>query len=1653
MKLIYKNNRFTVKAFMVNITIMLTCFSSFAGTFTIGAGATTNTATSSGATPSPYGNYFEARREQFLIRVADLTGAGVTSERVITELGFNVSALNSCCGANGLTGFTISLKNTATAALTTTFETGYTQVYGPVKYNPATGWNMHAFDTYFTWDGTSNILVQVCFNDEGTEGFSQNASTYYSAAGFNATNGRSVDNDGDACGDVTTGTIGTNRVNTRLVMYNPGNMTYTSSTTTQAVTSTVVQGSSGNQIVGVEIVTNGVDNALSVTSFTFNTTGSTNPSTDISKAELYYTGSSSTFATADVYGNSLMVGTTAFNPNGVYTITLSQTLKPGTNYFWLTYSIKSTATVSNVVDAQCTSLNVGGARTPTVTNPAGTRAIVAYSSGAYGAATGGATTKVAYVTKVEFNSIQSNTGNDCSGTSYYCDYTATSTTINMAQSYTLNVSVYSDFASAGLRYATAAVYIDWNRDGDFLDASETVLSGISGPTGSAAWNTFNLTKDIVPPAGTVLGSTRMRVGANGSTATIPPPTGSLTVGEYEDYTVIIAEKPEMIYVGSTTIQNTADVNAGTTNNDVISLRVETSGEVNPMAITQLIFRTTNTTTIADISNVRIYSTGTSSTFSTSNLIGGPIAPVTSPTNMTFNPANQSLETGYNYFWITYDVNSSAPQGNVIDAECFSTTIAGVVRTPSPTSPSGNRPIIRVNMTYLSSAVTQDNVSYVAKGDVNQVIIGINITTTGSLNPINVTSFSLNTTGTSNPATDIQNARLWYTGSSSVFATGTQFGATVAAPSGSYAIGGTQTLLTGTNYFWLTYDIKATAGCNPNKVDAQCTSVTVGGSPYTPSPTTVLGDRIIDCNTPYYSQGNLVANTLASWNSQRDGSGAAPGSFSASYSFYIQNGHSMTTTANATIPYVIIEGGGYITATNLITITDLRINTNGVWHQKFKATAGTYITNFYIYNGGTWIHDNNGYLPSVNRYFSPLSNQWFYQWGGGTFPGGTSWGNVLLNGTTTGNFELGNVFNTIQGSFEWRRIGNNNYLFDARDETLNIGGDLIISGGWWKMNAGYNTALTNCNTVRTLTINVTGDLIVSAGTLEDNYCGPSGTKALLNVGGNVDISGGTVDLAVAAGQLSELNLTGGTPSVTWSQSGGTVTLGRTNIKAGKTVAMTGTKMGDIDFGLPITVESGATLNCSNYPVQGAGNFTLASGGTLGIGSAAGIVSAGASGNVQVTGTRSYNSGASYRYYEAQNPQASGNFTTTPTANTVTNLIMDKTNSTDVVNLTITPCSVITSLTLTKGILNTDFSSTYVFMLSSSSVSPAGGSANSYVDGFIHKEGSSAFDFPTGDGTRWRRTAIGAPTASSTFRAKYFYSGFGDYDIDPASGFTDISAIEYWILDRLIGTGNATVGLYFEDASASSINDCPDLRIAHFNSGNSWWENNNDAVTTTSAGCASPTTQSGNVVTNANVTVFSPFTFGSKSLLVNPFPIELLNFNAHFNGEDVDLIWVTVSETNNDFFTIERASSPSPEGDGWGEVIIIDGAGTSNETRNYAAIDRDPYYGISYYRLKQTDFNGRYTYSNIVAVNIARTYNFFIHPNPAKNKLNISFASTDETSAEIQVTNILGKPVIHLKYSGRKGENSIPVDIRSLPQGLYFIKVASGNDTFMEKFVKE
>ena len=190
------------------------------------------------------------------------------------------------------------------------------------------------------------------------------------------------------------------------------------------------------------------------------------------------------------------------------------------------------------------------------------------------------------------------------------------------------------------------------------------------------------------------------------------------------------------------------------------------------------------------------------------------------------------------------------------ATCTATSLANGAWTLVDYSP----------MQYVSCTVTQ-NSQPISPGINNAHIIGIEIVTAKKSNPLEVTSFTLNTAGTNgttSPLTDIKNARIYYTSTINSFSTVNQFGADVAVVNGVFTIIGSQELAKGTNYFWLTYDIKPTATYG-NWIDARCNSIEIETITRIPTTINPAGGReiytVCDINPYYlYFHGSTAANT-------------------------------------------------------------------------------------------------------------------------------------------------------------------------------------------------------------------------------------------------------------------------------------------------------------------------------------------------------------------------------------------------------------------------------------------------------------------------------------------------------------------------------------------------------------------------------------------------------------------------------------------------------------------------------------------------------------------------------------------------------------------------------------------------------------------------
>jgi photosystem II stability/assembly factor-like uncharacterized protein len=178
-----------------------------------------------------------------------------------------------------------------------------------------------------------------------------------------------------------------------------------------------------------------------------------------------------------------------------------------------------------------------------------------------------------------------------------------------------------------------------------------------------------------------------------------------------------------------------------------------------------------------------------------------------------------------------------------------------------------------------------------------------------------------------------------------------------------------------------------------------------------------------------------------------------------------------------------------------------------------------------------------------------------------------------------------------------------------------------------------------------------------------------------------------------------------------------------------------------------------------------------------------------------------------------------------------------------------------------------------------------------------------------------------------------------------------------------------------------------------------------------------------------------------------PVELISFTAEVIEDGVKLEWTTATETNNQGFEIERASLSASPSQGWEKIGFVEGYGTTTEPRSYSFIDKEVATRIYKYRLKQIDFDGSFTYSNEIQVDVNLTPKEFLlyqnYPNPFNLNTVISYQLPVNSNVTLKVYDILGNEVATLVNEEKQpGIYEVEFDASSLASGIYLYQLKSG-----------
>ena len=348
----------------------------------------------------------------------------------------------------------------------------------------------------------------------------------------------------------------------------------------------------------------------------------------------------------------------------------------------------------------------------------------------------------------------------------------------------------------------------------------------------------------------------------------------------------------------------------------------------------------------------------------------------------------------------------------------------------------------------------------------------------------------------------------------------------------------------------------------------------------------------------------------------------------------------------------------------------------------------------------------------------------------------------------------------------------------------------------------------------------------------------------------------------------------------------------------------------------------------------------------------------------------------------------------------------------------------------------------------------GSATSHIVGNLRRNlngNTGIYYFPVGHPAAGYQLAKVEFTSSHTIPD--LYSFFTPWSSIPGP-VNVIDAACNWNYDVAPGFLNNGYWTLTASANASSANY--DMTLVNANYNNNFAAGSGFTVMK-AATTAGPWSLNGNCFAGSTAGItkrsamsgFSVFATGQTD---HNTLITLLSFDAVTKGADVLTTWVTASEINNDYFIIER----SKDGLHFEQVGTKKGAGNSTTTLYYTMTDYDPYGGVSYYRLRQVDFDGKESKSQLVAVRFLDNDDLNVYPVPVFNTVGYEFMSSAESEVSVEVVDMLGKvmmsKLITVKTGLNKFEDNNGLNVDFLSHGVYIMQIKPVTDNIIEPMQK-
>ncbi|MFT3931968.1 MAG: S8 family serine peptidase [Chitinophagaceae bacterium] len=333
--------------------------------------------------------------------------------------------------------------------------------------------------------------------------------------------------------------------------------------------------------------------------------------------------------------------------------------------------------------------------------------------------------------------------------------------------------------------------------------------------------------------------------------------------------------------------------------------------------------------------------------------------------------------------------------------------------------------------------------------------------------------------------------------------------------------------------------------------------------------------------------------------------------------------------------------------------------------------------------------------------------------------------------------------------------------------------------------------------------------------------------------------------------------------------------------------------------------------------------------------------------------------------------------------------------------------------------------------------SGGSGNSFVEGPVRNStnvsGATNLFFPVGKDV-YRPVNLSVNHSSvglSIYQAEVFNTAAVNRSLPPT--LDRVSSKRHFKISQIsaqpLTTATATLTYGPDDA----VSDAPSLRIAKDDGSTNWLD----------LGGTGTANDTGTITSTVNFTSFSDFVLANAFGGNNVLPVTWLSVSAQIKNKDVLVSWKTTNELNVKSYTVERSA------DGFSFAAIATLSAVANSTSNenqYSSLDHLPLQGKNYYRIRQEDNDGHFSYSKTVTAIVGQAGNYVLWPSPAHETVTIQ---SSQLMQRIQCYNSNGV----LVYDAQPAAQQHSIPIQQWAAAVYLVKITLNGQTVQTRFVKQ